>query len=72
MAVYVDQFRTRMGRMLMSHLLADSVVELHARADQIGLRREWFQGRRRAIALGAVEIGRRETARLIRQWRQSQ
>jgi hypothetical protein len=61
------------------HLQADTVEELHAFADRLGLRREWFQakpgrpendhydltrrGRERAIALGAIDEGRAAGAR---------
>jgi hypothetical protein len=61
------------------HLQADSVGELHAFADRLGLRRAWFQtrparpehdhydltraGRERAIALGAVDEPWREATR---------
>lgn len=41
--VYVDTLKTQYGRMKMSHMLADTVDELHAMADRIGLKREWFQ-----------------------------
>ena len=65
-----------------SHLIADTLEELHAMADKIGLRREWFQNqgptphydvmevtRRKAVAAGAIELDRRgfiETLRRIR------
>lgn len=42
--IYVDDYRGRLGRMVMSHLLSDSsVLELHEFAARIGMRREWFQ-----------------------------
>lgn len=81
MTVYVDEFRkwgpTRLSifRAGSSHLTADTVEELHALADRIGLQREWFQPhprhphydlteRRRtaAIAAGAVFVCAREQA----------
>lgn len=47
MTVYVDNFRApaRVGgiRGRWSHLTADMPEELHAFAERIGLRREWFQ-----------------------------
>lgn len=43
MTVYVDDYKGKFHRMVMSHLFADSVGELHAFADRLGLRREWFQ-----------------------------
>ncbi len=73
MSVYVDRLRNwgwRLGPS--SHLIADTVEELHAFAERIGLRREWFQdgrsphydltaGRRTtAVRLGAVELGDRD------------
>lgn len=81
MAVYVDRGRTPYRGMIMSHMIADSLHELHAMADRIGLRRTWFQDngtphydlcqskRRMAIQFGAVEINRRQTVALIRQLR---
>ena len=67
-----------------SHLLADTDAELHALAARLGLRRAWAQRpgavhshydvtdavRRRAIALGAVPIDRRQLIALITQRRQ--
>jgi hypothetical protein len=82
MSVYVDDgfvegdwgFWTGGG-----HMQADTLAELHAMADRIGMRREWFQSkpgrpwhdhydltrerRERAIRLGAIPVTWREAAR---------
>lgn len=83
MAVYVDQARNRLGRMVMCHMVADTLDELHAMADRIGMRREWFQPgstphydvclarRRLAMDFGAVEVGRRELVAIIKRLRRS-
>ena len=83
MSVYVDNVRIRYRGMRMSHMLADSLEELHAMAEQLGLKRAWFQPgstphydlcaakRTLAIELGAIPIGRRETVALIRRWREA-
>ena len=44
MAVYVDDANIRYGRMKMSHLWADSLEELLAMVDAIGVNRKWIQG----------------------------
>jgi hypothetical protein len=71
-SVYVDRERNGFGRMVMCHMWADTLAELHAMADAIGMKREWFQPlsfphydvslSRRAVAveLGAVQVDRRE------------
>ncbi|MDY0240642.1 MAG: DUF4031 domain-containing protein [Rhodospirillaceae bacterium] len=81
MAVYVDNARNAFGRMIMCHMIADTLDELHAMASSIGLKREWFQpggtphydvclGRRTlAIEAGAVEVSRREIVEIIRRLR---
>lgn len=71
MAVYVDAAFIPYGRMRMSHMWADSLDELLAMADTIGLQRKWLQKppkaswvhfdvamvtREKAIAAGAIEM----------------
>lgn len=66
------------------HLQADTREELDAMADAIGLRRSWIQfpenpvkrhydvtrpRRAAAVALGAIEIGMLDLARMRSQWR---
>lgn len=73
MAVYVDAVRFRYQRMIMCHMWADSLPELHNIAARLGLKRAWFQCppkaswahydvsltlRRRAVELGAIETDR--------------
>lgn len=43
MTVYVDDVRHPFGRMIMCHMWADTLDELHAMADRIGVARRWFQ-----------------------------
>lgn len=44
MGVYVDQPIFRFGNMMMCHLWADSLDELLAMVDRIGVQRKWIQG----------------------------
>ena len=78
--VYVDQAREREGNATISHLLADTIEELHGMADRIGLESRSFhpgsipyydcsQGKRQqAIRLGALVIGRQKVRELIQSW----
>lgn len=71
MPVYVDDMQASYGRMKMCHMLADSVAELLAMADKIGVDRKWFQARshphfdiamskrRLAVEHGAIEVDRK-------------
>lgn len=79
--VYVDKAENMLGRMKMCHMLADSVDELHAMADLIGLRRSWFQPnssphydvskekRKLAVEYGAKEVSNRELVVVIKRLR---
>lgn len=43
MTVYVDDVRLPFGRMVMCHLWADTLDELLAMVDRIGVQRKWLQ-----------------------------
>ena len=81
MAVYVDYAENRFGRMIMCHMVADTLDELHEMAAAIGMRRDWFQPgstphydlskSRRALAIknGAIEADRKKMVEIIRLYR---
>lgn len=86
MAVYVDWlinygWKLRGHTTPSCHLTADTLTELHDFAQQIGLKREWFQQgslphydltpRRReaAVRLGAVELTRQNLREVYRRLR---
>lgn len=81
MTVYVDDMRAGFGAMVMCHMVADSLDELHAMADQIGVARRWYQGppltrmphydialskRALAVQAGAQEIRWRDAPAIAR------
>ena len=84
MTVYVDPPKYPYRRMIMCHMVADTLDELHGMADRIGVARRWFQPkssphydickskRSLAIKYGAVEVDRRGMVRVIRRLRKSQ
>ncbi len=75
MAVYIDNAQHKFGRMKMSHMMADTLEELHDMAQIIGLKREWFQDkryphydvskakRREAIEHGAIPCSSKDLVR---------
>lgn len=79
--VYVDDARNPLGRMLMCHMVADTLDELHGMAEAIGMKREWFQPkswphydvslsrRQMAVSRGAVETTQRGIVAVIRKAR---
>lgn len=81
MAVYVDNARIPYRRMLMSHLVADTVAELFEMADRIGLDRQHFQARshphfdvcakyrEKAIEAGAIPVDRRGMGEVLQRLR---
>jgi predicted transglutaminase-like protease len=84
MAVYVDSMNAKFGRMIMCHMVSDSLEELHAMAEKIGMKREWFQDKgsmphydvsrsRKALAIkyGAIEIDREKLVEVMNQYRNS-
>lgn len=75
MAVYVGTMEWPFGRMIMFHLVADNVDELHEIVDKIGVNRKWFQNKKEdglphydickakkvlAIKHGAIEMNDRD------------
>jgi hypothetical protein len=78
MSVYVDRSQYGYGRMIMCHMMADTLDELHTMANKLGVRK-WFQGKskyphydlcksRRALAVkhGAIELNtNREVATIL-------
>lgn len=81
MSVYVDDMFASYGRMKMCHMLADSSEELDAMAQAIGVANKWKQNagtyrehydicmakRRKAVELGAIEIGWRDVGDKLRE-----
>lgn len=77
MTVYVDpprKYNTSLRWKTWSHMIADTEEELHAMADSIGLKREWFQKdhydviptkRAEAIKLGAKVVSTRDIVRIL-------
>lgn len=84
MPVYVDSLADHGWELGPScHLIGDTLEELHALAEKIGMKRAWFQAyastphydltrkrRKAAVAAGAVELERRAFVDKLRQLRQ--
>jgi hypothetical protein len=68
MSVYIDEAVYPFRNMVMCHMVADTLEELHEMADKIGVQRKWFQDKKiphydickskRVLAIrhGAVEL----------------
>lgn len=82
MTVYVDGARNEYRGMVMAHMLADDLLQLHEFASALGLKRRWFQPasfphydlsaskRTLAIALGARAVDRHELVAVMRRVRE--
>lgn len=63
MAVYVDDVRHQFGRMVMCHMWADTLDELLAMADLIGVQRKWLQQPPKASWLHFdISLGKKDVA----------
>lgn len=83
MSVYVDSERNTYRHMIMCHMVADTLDELHDMAQRLGLKRQWFQvsrggmphydvcqtKRAQAVKFGAVEVNRRQMVELMKKER---
>lgn len=76
--VYIDDANISYGRMIMCHMVADSLEELHEMAERLSLRK-YFQDKPRkphydiclkkknlALRLGAVEVRSRELIEILK------
>ncbi|WP_211318240.1 DUF4031 domain-containing protein [Pelagimonas varians] len=80
-SVYVDKPQHRLGRMVMCHMLADSMAELLTMADTIDIDRKWFQPQSHphfdickskrvlAVKAGAIEVDRRALVEVKQRYR---
>lgn len=80
--IYVGTREYKYGRMIMSHMVSDSIDELHLMAKNIGVNKRHFQDKKgkphydickqnkiKAINLGAIEINDREMIRILEKFR---
>lgn len=78
--VYVGTREYKFGRMIMSHMAADTLDELHKMADSIGIQRKHFQDKKnkphydvckqsklKAIEFGAIEVNDRKIIEMYNQ-----
>lgn len=82
--VYVDDFKGKYRGMVMSHMVADTLPELHKMASDLGLKREWFQPgsggayphydvsqtkKALAVQYGAIQVSSKYLIGVIQRWR---
>lgn len=82
MTVYVDDYKAKFRRMVVCHMMADTLDELHEFAAKLGMKREWFQDgsaphydvnltrRVLAVKLGAIELPIRIDGKANPKWRE--
>ncbi len=84
--VYIDCINLKYKKMVMNHLFADSLEELHLFVDKLGINRKYFQknasfphydiclGKKElALKNGAIELKtRRETANKLKELKQKE
>lgn len=75
--VYIDNANIKYGRMIMCHMIADSIDELHAMAVQIGVRKHFqnkpgkphydicLSNKKKALSFGAIEITQKQLIRKL-------
>ena len=77
--VYVGIRQYKFGRMFLSHMVADTLDELHEMANKIGINKKWFQDKENkphydickmkkllAIKFGAVLVDDREIIKILK------
>jgi alkanesulfonate monooxygenase SsuD/methylene tetrahydromethanopterin reductase-like flavin-dependent oxidoreductase (luciferase family) len=82
--VYLDNMARKFGRMILCHMVADTVEELHQMAEKIGVNRRWFQEKSfphydvclskaaLAVSLGAKDVSQIELGRIILKLKESE
>ena len=73
MAVYIDNYNAKFGRMIMCHMIADTKEELFEMVDKIGIQRRWCHNgdhfdvckskKKLAVQNGAIELSVIDLAR---------
>lgn len=85
MTVYVDDMDAPYGRMIMSHMIADTKEELLSMCDKIGVQRKWIQyedtykehfdiakaAKTKAVENGAILITWRQTGLMVKNRREN-
>lgn len=62
MTVYVDNMKAKYGRLILCHMVADTLEELHTMTDKIGVNRKWFQDKNIKHLHYDISLGKKELA----------